>query len=122
MKIIPDYDENGRRLSKKEKDNAKSTAGAIGCLLIFTVYYHLWKDGNLKQRFRMLISWILFFATLSLNPDNLEYSNWETGYSFPGTSEEYEALKENYETWFGLLFIVWIAFVFYSWYKRSKEN
>ena len=116
MKIIPDYDENGRRLSKKEKDNAESTAVAIGCLLIFTVYYHLWKDGNLKQRFRMLISWILFFITLSLNPDNLDSLN------FSGTIEEYHTLKENYETWFGLVGLVWIAFVFYSWNKRSKEN
>ena len=121
MKIISDFDENGRRLSKKEKDNAKSTATAIGCLLIFTLYYYLWKDGNLKQRLRMLISWILFFVTLSLSPKNLVYSNWETGYSFPGTYEEYEALKENYETWFGLVGLVWIAFVFYSWNKRSKE-
>jgi hypothetical protein len=115
MKIIPDYDENGRRLSKKERDNAKSTAGAIAIFLIFTVYYELWKDGSLKQRFRMFISWILFFATLSLNPDNI---GWETGLY----GEELKVLKETYNTWFGIVGLTWIAFVIYSWNKRFKEN
>lgn len=108
---------------KKKKDNIKSTVTAIGCLFVFLLYYDLWTEGNLKQRIRMVFSWILFFVTISLNPENLQYRNWETGNRiFQGTLEEYDSLKENYEVWFGLSGLLWLGFTVYSWYKRSKEG
>jgi hypothetical protein len=114
--------DDNTKFSKKEKDDAKSKFTLIGLLFIFVYYYTLWEDGNLKQRLRMILSWVLFFVCLSLDFSNLEEWNFISRSGFQGSFEEYEAMRDNYKTWFNIVGLVWLAFVFYSWKQRGKES
>ena len=121
MKITSDYDDDGRRLSKKEKDYAKNVAAAAGIMFLLKIYGYLWRQGNLMQKVRMVISWILCVVTVNLSPNNLgRYTS--TSYSGPESYAEYEQQKEFYEFWFPIAATIWLAFVFFSWYKRYKEE
>jgi len=117
MKIIDDK-ENGRYLTEKEKKAAKTAVTSIGIIMLFSIYKELWKSGNTIQRLRMISTWILFLITVNVNPANLSYFNG----SFSGSYDEFLERQKLYGTLFPLFGVTWLCLVFFSWYKRSKEN
>ena len=100
---IFDYDENGKRLTKKEKDRAKSGAGGIALFLLFNLYGALWKEGNILQKVRMALSWVLFFITYQIG------------------NQHYLPFDDREQDW-KIAASIWFFFVIGSWYWRYKES
>ena len=103
MPTISDFDKNGEKLTKKEKQYAKDTLKVTGALLAFKFYYNLWKDGDKKQKRRMLISWLLFLPVIGITND--------TG-----------LLPDLAKAIYISLTILWLFIVPYSWYARWNEE
>lgn len=100
---IFDYDENGKKLTKKEKDRAKSWAGGISLFILFNLYGALWKEGNTFQKVRMALSWVLFFIMFKLE------------------QQQRPTLDPSLKNW-EIVGTIWFFFVIGSWYWRYKES
>ena len=108
---IFDTDENGKRLTKKQKDRAKSWAGSIGLFVLINLYKSLWQEGNNLQKARMAISWLLFFVGSYFNSKE------------KGLDTIDRALRNvRGEEPIGMTILtIWLVFVIVSWYWRYKE-
>jgi len=100
---IFDTDENGKRLTKKQKDRAKSWAGGITLFFFFTMYKELWREGNNLQKARMVISWVLCFVGAKIH-------------------EGEQPTLHNKWTPSMIILTIWLVFVIGSWYWRYKES
>ena len=96
---------------------------AAGGLLLFGIYRKLWIAGTTKQRWRMVLSWVLFMAAVGgANSAKRSYYNWETMTPYDGTRAEFDVMVKQSETLGSLFLVSWIILVLYSWNKRSKES
>jgi len=115
--------------NKKEKKVSKSIIDMMILSMVGMLiknYYLLFKDGNVKQKIIMGLSWILFFVAVGKANVQTSYSRWSESAQmyilYPGTMKEFAIHLKQQKT-LGVAFLLfWIVFCLYSWNKRMKEE
>jgi len=115
--------------NKKEKKVSKRIRDMMILSMVGVLiknYYLLFKNGTVKQKIRMGLSWFLFFGAVSKANVNKEYTRWSESAQkyilYPGSREEFATHLKQQET-LGVAFLLfWIVFCLYSWNKRMKEE
>lgn len=97
------------------KKDAKDFLAGLAILLIFFFYFYLFWKSNLKQKIRMVASWVLFFIIIKINPENLSITQFN---SF----RQYSERKELYEGIMPYAVLIWLGFVVATWVIRYHES